>query len=275
MIKIYNEDCFETMEKTQDKQFDIILTSPFYNTNRKAGKNLTLKSSKANEDFYSHVRYDKHVDNLTDAEYCEFTARLFNTFDRVLNTNGVVLYNLNYGAENTEGMFRAINTIITETPFTVADVIVWKKKAAVPNNCSPNRLTRIWEFVFVFCRKKESRTFLCNKKIKSRRATGQASYENKFNFIEAKNNDGSCSLNKATFSTEFCEKLFDLYVVKPDTFVYDPFIGSGTTAVACLKRGLHCVGSEISAAQCEYANERINKAAAEIQQGEDDTSWMK
>lgn len=34
MIEIYNEDCFETMEQVPIGQFHVILTSPFYNTNK-------------------------------------------------------------------------------------------------------------------------------------------------------------------------------------------------------------------------------------------------
>jgi DNA modification methylase len=150
---------------------------------------------------------------MTDDEYNDFTVRLFDGFDRVLAENGSVLYNISYGAENTCGMFEAVNAIITQTAFTIADVIVWKKSNAFPNSCSSNRLTRIWEFVFVFCRKSESKTFRCNKKITSYRETGQPAYENIGNLIEAKNNDEKCPYNKATFSTDLCDKLLTIYAV--------------------------------------------------------------
>lgn len=39
--------------------------------------------------------------------------------------------------------------------------------------------------------------------------------------------------------------------------IYDPFMGSGTTAVACKEMNLHFIGSEISAKQCEWAKNRI------------------
>ena len=263
MIEIYNEDCFKTMESMPVGQIDIVLTSPFYNTNKKAGKGRTLNTVKVKPGHYSYVRYDTHVDNMSNEEYCAFTARLFAEFDRILNLNGVVLYNINYGAENTEGVFRVIHSIITETEFTVADVIVWKKRHALPNNCSPNRLTRIWEFVFVLCRKSELKTFNCNKEVRGYRATGQASYANVHNFSEAKNNDGSNPLNKATFSTELVEKLLAIYAVRPDTWVYDPFMGTGTTAAACQRLGFNCLGSEISEAQCEYARRRLSEPRAE------------
>lgn len=39
MIDIRNEDCLDAMRKLMPKSIDVILTSPFYNTNKKAGQN--------------------------------------------------------------------------------------------------------------------------------------------------------------------------------------------------------------------------------------------
>lgn len=258
MIEILNADCFQTMKEMSDDMIDLVLTSPFYNTNKKQGKNRTLLNTTVKNSQYNYTRYDTHTDSMTNDEYCEFTRKLFNEFDRIIKPNGCVLYNISYGSENTDGMFRAVNSVITETPFTIADVIVWKKSNAFPNSCSSNKLTRIVEFVFVFCRKTELKTFKCNKKITSYRTTGQAAYENIFNFVEAKNNDESCPYNKATYSTELCEKLLKIYAPE-DGLVYDPFMGSGTTAVACKKMNLSCIGSEISINQCEWARKRVEK----------------
>ena len=257
--KIYNEDCFVTMENMPIGQCNVILTSPFYNTNKKQGNSRTIFTTKSKG--YSYLRYDEHIDNMTDEEYCDFTENLFYEFNRILNIDGVVLYNLSYGNNNRDGMFKAVNTIITKTDFTVADVICWKKKTALPNNCSPNKLTRIWENVFVFCRKSEINSFYCNKPVVGERKTGQKSYGNVYNFIEAKNNDGSCPYNKATYSSELCKYLLSLYCPKGG-IVYDPFIGTGTTAVACKELGLRYLGSEISKNQCEWAEGRL-KAVGE------------
>lgn len=257
-IVIFNEDCFNTMSSMGQSSIDVILTSPFYNTNKKASNSRTLENTKVLDGQYNYVRYDTHIDNMTNDEYCEFTEKLFNEFDKILKENGVVLYNINYGSENTDCMFRAINSVITNTPFTIGDVIVWKKRTALPNNCSPNKLTRIWEFVFVICRKTEIKSFKCNKKITSYRKTGQAAYKNIYNIVEAKNNDGSCPYNKATYSSELCEKLLTLYAPEGAT-VYDPFLGSGTTAVACKRLNLNCYGSEISKNQCEWAFSRLKE----------------
>lgn len=254
---IKNEDCFVTMDSMKDKTVDVIMTSPFYNTNKKAGQNRTILNTKAKQDSYQYVRYDSHVDNLTNEEYNEFSVKLFNNFDRILKENGVVLYNISYGGQNTTGMYEAIVEIIRNTNFTLADTIVWKKSNALPNNMSPNKLTRIVEYVFVFVRKDEFYTFKSNMKVVSTRSSGQKMYESVYNFIKAKNNDGTCPYNKATYSSDLVNKLFDIYVYDKGLLVYDPFMGSGTTAIACVDKDLDFIGSEISENQCKWANERI------------------
>lgn len=244
--KIHNEDCFVTMRKMRDSntKCNIVLTSPPYNTSRKGRK-----------DKYS-TRYDVHVDDMTDEEYVDFSIKLFKDYDSVLKTNGVILYNLSYSSENTHLLWITISEIIKNTGFTVADMIVWKKKNAIPNNVSKNKLTRIVEYVFVFCRKDEIDSFQCNKRVKSVSRFGQNYYEGVFNYIEAKNNDGSCDLNKCTYSSDLCVKLLNIYGSKRDV-VYDSFMGTGTTAVGCIMCDMEYIGSEISKNQCGFANNRI------------------
>lgn len=87
--------------------------------------------------------------------------------------------------------------------------------------------------------------------------TGQKYYNVFYNFVEAKNNDQKTpKLNQATYSTELCEQLLNIYATD-GYVVYDPYMGTGTTANACKKMGLKYIGSEISKAQCEYAEERL------------------
>lgn len=241
---IYNERCEETMEK-MPQIVDLVVTSPPYNTSRVGA------SDKYNS------RYDKHEDKITDEQYIENTVGWFNQYDTILKKNGVVCYNLSYSSENTDLIWKVVAEIISRTNFTTADTIVWKKKSALPNNRSKNKLTRICEFVFVFVRKSELKTFHCNKKVVSViEKTGQNNYENLFNFIEAKNNDGSNRLNKATFSTEFAQTLIQLYGKKGGV-CYDSFMGLGTTAKASILEDMKYVGSETSDAQVEFANNQI------------------
>lgn len=257
--KIFNEDCIQTMDKMVrfNQKVDIVLTSPPYNT----GRPSTSERSRNNYE----GKYDVHLDTMTQEEYCNWCVDLFNHFDQVLSENGVVLWNVSYGSDasvNTESIglvWLSIADIIRNTPFTVADRIIWKKSNALPNNVSKNKLTRIVEDVFVFVRKDEYKTFNCNKEVSSVGKNGQQFYKNYYNFIEAKNNDGSCKLNKATYSSDLCIQLLSLYG-KEAQIVYDPFNGTGTTGVACKKLNMNYFGSEISEAQIQYSIDRIENS---------------
>jgi DNA modification methylase len=245
--KIYNEDCFKTLERIPNKSVNIVLTSPPYNTSRPG---VTDKYNS---------RYDTFSDSKTYQDYIDWTVSVFKGYERILAKNGTVLYNLSYSADKPDLMWLVVAEIIKQTGFTTADCIAWKKNSAIPNNVSSNKLTRICEYVFVFCKKTELQTFHCNKKIAGKmQRTGQPIFENLFNFVEAANNDGTTPLNKATFSTELCRKLLWMYG-KQGFVVYDSFIGTGTTARACIETKMKFIGSEISKEQCEYANTLIKQ----------------
>ena len=257
IVKFVQDDCLDFMNMLSEKnrKVDIVLTSPPYNTSRPSSE----RSMQNHEG-----RYKVYNDLRTGEEYCDWCIDIFNHIDKILKPNGVVLWNVSYGTDatiNTEGiglMWNSISDIIRHTNFTVADKIVWKKKSALPNNVSPNKLTRICEEVFVFCRKNEYKTFHANKEVSKIGKNGQQFYKVIYNFIEAPNNDGSTSLNKATYSSNLCVQLLNMYAPK-NGLVYDPFMGTGTTGIACEILNLNCIGTEIDAEQVEYSKDRLNK----------------
>ena len=255
---IFNERCEDTMKHMHRAcvSVDLVLTSPPYNTNKKFGKKTVLDIR--DDGTFPYLRYDTVMDTMTNEEYTAWTVDLFRGFSKVVKPNGVVLYNMSYGNENTEVMLRTLCEVITQTEWTLADIISWKKSNALPNNVSPNRLTRIVEYIYVLCRRGEEKTFHCNKPVTSVRSNGQRMYGGMFNFVEAKNNDGVCPYNKATFSSDLVFSLLTMYGVKGGV-VYDPFMGSGTTAIGALRYGCSYIGSEISENQVKYARERISE----------------
>lgn len=131
MIKIFNEPCEKTINTMihYNQKCNIILTSPPYNT----GKKVRGDNAKSVQNM--DARYDVYLESKTDEEYITWTINLFNMFDKVLAQNGVVLYNLSYasgdknnGYKSTDLMWRLLGEIINNTPFTIADNIIWKKK---------------------------------------------------------------------------------------------------------------------------------------------------
>jgi DNA modification methylase len=112
-------DCWEGLSLIPNKSIDKVLTSPPYNIIR---PNSTDRG------------YDIYKDGMTNEEYSEWILSLFEQFDRVLVDNGCVMWNMSYGCENTECMSLTIADIIRKSNFTIADIIVWKKQSATPNN---------------------------------------------------------------------------------------------------------------------------------------------
>lgn len=254
--KIYNQDCIEFLQQYNQKNISCVLTSPPYNTGRPCNSQQALK--------HHWGRYDIYLDQKSQDEYIAWTIQLFNLFNKVLIKNGTILYNISYGSDASDStnkdqiglLWFLLPQIIRHTPFMIADKIVWKKKCALPNNSSPNKLTRIVQDIFVFVRKDEYMTFNANKSESNPSKTGQIFYQNMYNFIEAKNNDGSCDLNKATYSSELCYKLLKMYCKKGD-LILDPFNGTGTTAIAVRSLNMNYIGVELSQSQCQYSKNRI------------------
>lgn len=251
--KIYNEDCFTTISNRIDtKSIDIVLTSPPYNmTKRKGGVSDT-------------GRYDVYTDWKTEEDYIQWTNDLFGGLDAVLKDDGVVLYNFSYSIENPSLPYKLVASIEKETNFRMVDTIIWKKKCGIPFPANKYRLSRIFEYVFVFTKKDHMSSYTNNRKVKSvSEKTGQSYYEVEYNFIEAANNDGKCKLNQATFSSDLVQQLLKIYCNKDEKrVIYDPFMGTGTTAVGCLiydngESKVNYLGSEISTEQCKFAEERI------------------
>lgn len=248
--KVHNMDCVDGLQLMVDNNVfvDGVITSPPYNIFGNKAKYV----------------YDEYNDYKPNDDYCDWTVRIFNLLDKVIKPNGKILYNMSYGSDNSECMNLTVADILRKTNFTLADIIIWEKQTAIPNNVSSNKLTRICEFVYVFCRKSEYNTFTTNKKkLYTSEISGGDIYENIYNKITAKNNDEICPLNKATYSTEFVEKLIAIYFRGGDC-ILDIFGGTGTTAIACYKNNIDCISFEISSEQCKWANDRYEAESSQI-----------
>lgn len=262
--KIWNESNEITMkEHIDEKSIDVVLTSPPYNNSRNRDDETESSYDPTDKSCIGgyHKRYDVYLDMLTTEEYCNWIVSIFNQFDKILKTNGTVLWNTSYQAENNEcAVWLSIADVIRKTNFCVVDHMIWKKKSTLPIT-QKNKLSKICEDVFIFARKDEWLDFNANKKYLKSSETGQKYYAQIYNIVEAENNDELCPYNKATFSTDFVKKLLKIYAPK-NAVVYDPFMGSGTTALACKQMGLYYVGSELSENQCEWAENRIKNTTS-------------
>ncbi len=235
MFYLKQGDCLDVIPKLVEEGMNIdgVITSPPYNMTKRKGGWADKKH-----------RYDVYRDDKDYNEYLEWSVKLFNQYHTILKENGTIIYNFSYSIENPSFPYVLVNKIIQETEFCIADTIIWKKPNSMPYPTTPNRLQRICEFIFVFVRKSELKTFETNKQVSKVSDTGQKYYYPVPNYIEARNNDGKCELNQATFSTELVDKLIKIYF-KPGQTIMDNFSGTGTTMVSCKNNKLNGIGIEV------------------------------
>lgn len=127
----------------------------------------------------------------------------------------------------------------------------WAKKVStLPNQIKIN-------FPFLFVAKPtqtEKNAGVTTKKRKNKRGIGVA-YEGK-ETIFTKEDEFSGNTHDTVKPVKLYAYLIELFA-NPDHIIYEPFLGSGTTAVACEMLGRNWVASEMSAEYADIAKKRI------------------
>ena len=241
--KIYCGDTVETMGKINEGTIDLILTSPPY-----------LASIRNDNHKYPGAK-DQIKDNQSVDDYLEWIIDNFKQYERILKKDGVIVFNFSYTTFNPSLPYFLINEVFKHTDFRIYDTFAWKKKSAMPVSGHPNRVTRIVEMVYIFAK---TPYFKANKTVSSVSRPGQKYYNNYYNFIEARNNDGKVEGHEATFSTDLASFFIDLYS-KENEIVLDNFSGTGTTPYASSKMNRQYIGIDLVEKFCDYARERVSK----------------
>lgn len=73
-----------------------------------------------------------------------------------------------------------------------------------------------------------------------------------------KKEKGEYNTHKTVKPVDLCKHLMKLTMLSDDAIVLDPFMGSGTTAVAAKMMGLYYLGFEINQEYIDIANKRLN-----------------
>lgn len=237
--KIYNESCVKTLSKMENKSVDIVITSPPYNMNLRI-RNGKYCSRQIVKEF--STKYSNFDDNMPIDEFYELHSNIIRELLRVSN---LVFYNI----QIVTGSKRAFFKIIGEFNEYLKDIIIWDKGFAQPAMAS-NVLNRQTELILVFDSENAiSRQFkIANFK---RGTLGDIWQINRGKKID-KNH-----------SAVFPEKLVDIILTNfsnPNDIVYDPFMGTGTTAFVAKLLGRNFIGSEINPEYCEIIEKRLQRA---------------
>ena len=216
--KIYNEDCIEGMKNISDNSIDLIVTDPPYLVKYKTGRRKD-KSHK----FTKEILNDDNEQLLKD--YIKECHRIMK--------DDTAMYM--FCSSNKVDFFKQE----LEKYFTIKNMIIWVK-----NNHTAGDLQS------AFGRKYEI-VFLVNKgrsKFNGTRLT---------DVWEFKRVAGKGQLHQNQKPVEMIEQCIEKHSNENDV-VFDGFMGSGTTAIACINTNRNYIGFELDEEYYETSIKRIN-----------------
>ncbi|MDP9222632.1 MAG: site-specific DNA-methyltransferase [Actinomycetota bacterium] len=232
----------EAMDELPDNSVALMMTSPPY-----------------------HVGKDYDTDTSF-GDYLSLLGRVFTETHRVLEPGGRAVVNVaNLGRKPYISLSSRIVLMMEEIGFLMRGEVIWRKGKAASGSTAwgswmsaTNPVLRdVHEYCLVF-----------NKGRFDRVRRGRSTIE-KQDFLDATLSVWDLhpeSANRvghpAPFPVTLPRRFIELFTYEGD-LVLDPFIGSGTTAVAAVETGRHYAGYETNTDYARIAEERIAQAIAE------------
>ena len=149
--------------------------------------------------------------------------------------------------------------------FKLHDTMIYEKNStSFPARRDGNRYSQIFEYMFILCKGKIKANLICDKKNKW---FGFKDFSGKLKKpvpeFSPRNNIWRyvTSFNGVKHPAPFPEQLAKDHILSwsnKTNIIYDPFMGSGTTAKASIILKRNFIGSEISKEYCKIAQKRIN-----------------
>lgn len=234
--KIYNESCIDTLSKMKNNEVDLVITSPPYNMNLRI-RNGKYCSRQIVKEF--STKYQGFSDNMPIDEFYEFHLSVLK---ELLRVSPIVFYNI----QIVTGSKRAFFKIIGELSDYLKDIIVWDKGASQPA-MAENVLNRQSELILIF----DSTNGISRK-------FNDAYFERgTLNDVwKIKRGSKKIKGHSATFPEELVSHIIENFTKIGDT-VYDPFMGTGTTALVAKKMNRNYVGSELIEEYADISKTRI------------------
>ena len=241
--KIFNKSS-EDMSEIPDNSVHLIITSPPYNVAKEYDKNLTLE------------------------EYFDLLYRVFKECYRVLCDGGRACINIaNIGRKPYISLTRGVYEIMESIGFLSRGEIIWNKSASAGVStawgswCSASNpvLRDVHEYILIFSKNSFGRKLSKKEKeIKKSTITKEEFLEYTKSIWTFNAESAKRVGHPAPFPVELPNRLIKLYSFTND-IILDPFMGSGTTAIAAINNNRYFVGYEIEKRYIKIANERLNK----------------
>ena len=235
---IYNEDCYKAFEKIPDKSIDLIVTDPPYMVETQGAGFFGKKSDEYSMNYkgkkaytYGGERYVmKEISNISDG----FSENILDELCRVMKKINIYIWC------SQKQLYLLINYFAIKKKCNW-NLITWHKTNPIPA-CGNKYLTDT-----EYC------LFFREKGVKIR-----GSFETKFTYYVTPLNSKDKKLYKhPTIKPLDIIKNFIINSSNEGDTILDPFMGSGTTPVACVETNRHYIGFEIDKKYYEQAINRL------------------
>ena len=237
--KIYNEDCLTTLKKMKDDSVDLVITSPPYNMNLRIRNGIYCSRQIVKE---ISTKYENFSDNLPINEYNEFHSEVLKELIRV---SDIVFYNI----QIVTGSKRSIFKMIGDFADNLKEIVVWDKGYGQPA-MQTQVLNRRTELILIFEKDYPiSRQFRLKGKFK------RGTLDDLWEIPRPKKKNKS---HGAVFPEKLVSTILENFSEQGD-IIYDPFMGTGTTAVVSKMMGRNFIGSEISTEYIRISEQRLNE----------------
>ncbi len=215
----------EDVERLMDGQkADISFTSPPYNGN------ITFSTFSKNNQ--GKLYAEGYKDNLPPNEYIEFTQSVLKKCFEY--TDGFVVWNVNYNAKSRCEYIKQISPFLDN----LIEQVCWKKSSVIPYH---EGLNRSWEPIYIF-KSKTDENFGIKGEVQS-------------NLWEVSNSGANHQDHRGCFPVELPERVLSTAGGNKKTML-DLFLGTGTTLIACEKKGSKCYGMELDPKYCDVIVKR-------------------
>lgn len=227
ITKLLQGDCLELMKKIPNESIDLIVTDPPYKMNHSKGgcTNIGMKNK-----WQGNIKAGNTVMGFdTNIKFADWLPEIY----RALK-NGSHCYIFC----NDKNIQELLNEA-TKYGFKESNILVWIKNNATPNRYYMKNL----EFIL----------FLYKGSAKPINNMGSKCA------IESRNINGKEKLHP----TQKPIDLLELYISNScleNEIVLDPFMGSGSTGVACVNTNRNFIGMELNENYFNIAKDRIEKA---------------
>jgi site-specific DNA-methyltransferase (adenine-specific) len=273
--RFYLGDCIEVFNQLPAQSVDVIVTSPPYNLG---------------------IRYNRYQDSLTPAEYLQWTDAWIAAAARVLRTTGSLF--LNVGARPSDPWTALDVAQAVRSRLRLQNIIHWVKSIAIDRDAagagaglsrdlavghykpinSDRYLNDCHEFIFHFTpegattvdrlalgvpyqdQSNIGRWRAAADGVRCRGNTWFIPYQT----IQRRDRDRP---HPATFPARLPEQCLKLHGLSRIQTAMDPFLGLGSTAVACAGLGIDFIGSDIDETYLKEAVQRVKVTRALPERG--------